>query len=124
MIFDEAMLQKEKRIGLSVELFKRAKGSLIEANGYEQLAKEIGVQPIALKETLEKFNASVKDGKALTAEPPKSNLAEKINLNGKLYAFYPLTPSITTVYGGLMINKDAQVTEADGTPIKGPLCGR
>lgn len=23
------------------------------------------------------------------------------------------------VYGGLMINKDAQVTEADGTPIKG-----
>lgn len=62
MIFDEAMLQKEKRIGLSVELFKRAKGSLIEANGYEQLAKEIGVQPIALKETLEKFNASVTAG--------------------------------------------------------------
>ena len=23
------------------------------------------------------------------------------------------------VYGGIMINKDAQVTEADGTPIKG-----
>ena len=119
LIFDEAMLKKEKRIGMSVELFKRAKGGLIEANGYEQLAKEIGVQPSALKETLEKFNASVKDGKALTAEPPKSNLAEKINLNGKLYVFYPLTPSITMVYGGLMINKDAQVTEADGTPIKG-----
>lgn len=79
----------------------------------------MGVQPTALKETLEKFNASVRDGKALTAEPPKSNLAEKINLNGKLYAFYPLTPSITMIYGGLMINKDAQVTEADGTPIKG-----
>lgn len=119
LIFDEAMLQKEKRIGMSVELFKRVKGGLIEANGYEQLAKEMGVQPTALKETLEKFNASVRDGKALTAEPPKSNLAEKINLNGKLYAFYPLTPSITMVYGGLMINKDAQVTEADGTPIKG-----
>lgn len=123
MIFDEAMLQKEKRIGMSVELFKRAKGGLIEAIGYEQLAKEIGVQPIALKETLEKSNASVKDGKALTAEPPKSNLAGKINPNGKLFAFYPLTPSITMVYGGLMINKDAQVTEAGGTPIKGPLCG-
>ena len=59
LIFDEAMLQKEKRIGMSVELFKRAKGGLIEANGYEQLAKEIGVQPAVLKETLEKFNASV-----------------------------------------------------------------
>ena len=64
---------------MSVELFKRAKGALIEANGYEQLAKEIGVQPAVLKETLEKFNASVKVGKALTAESPKSNLAEKIN---------------------------------------------
>lgn len=119
LIFDEAMLQKEKRIGMSVELFKRAKGGLIEANGYEQLAKEIGVQPAALKSTLEAYNASVKDGKALGAEPPKTNLAEKINLNGKLFAFYPLTPSITMVYGGLTVNKNAQVTEPDGTPIKG-----
>ena len=73
---------------MSVELFKSAKVGLIEANGYEQLAKEIGVQPSALKETLEKFNAFVKDGKALTAEPPKPNLAEKINLNGKLNVFF------------------------------------
>lgn len=119
LIFDEAMLQKEKRIGMSVELFKRAKGGLIEANGYEQLAKEIGVQPAALKSTLEAYNASVKGGKALGAEPPKTNLAEEINLNGKLFAFYPLTPSITMVYGGLTVNKNAQVTEPDGTPIKG-----
>lgn len=72
-------------------------------------------------EILEQFNASVTNGKSLTAEKPKSNLAEKINLNGKLYAFYPLTPSITMVHGGLMINKDGQVTEADGTTIKGPI---
>lgn len=42
-----------------------------------------------------------------------------LDLNGKLYAFYPLTPSITMDYGGITIDEAARVTEQDGTVIPG-----
>lgn len=40
-------------------------------------------------------------------------------MKGRLYAFYPLTPSITMVYGGLTIDTKARVTVQDGDVIRG-----
>lgn len=120
LVFDEALRKKEKRIGMSIALFEKAKGGLIEANGCEELARKLGVPAAALRSTLEAFNRAVKaDGSALEADPPRRSLASKLDLNGKLYAFFPLTPSITMDYGGLTINTKTQVTEQDGTPIRG-----
>ncbi|MCI6529636.1 MAG: FAD-binding protein, partial [Mesosutterella sp.] len=120
LVFDEALRKKEKRIGMSIALVEKAKGGLIEANGCEELARKLGVPAAALRSTLEAFNRAVKaDGSALEADPPRRSLASKLDLNGKLYAFFPLTPSITMDYGGLTINTKTQVTEQDGKPIRG-----
>lgn len=59
------------------------------------------------------------DGTAPEAVPPKAHLAAKLDMKGRLYAFYPLTPSITMVYGGLTIDTKARVTAQEGDVIRG-----
>lgn len=85
----------------------------------EELAEKLGVPAPTLRKTIEEFNASVKDGKALGAAPPKKALAAALNADGPLYAFSPLTPSITMVYGGVVIDKEARVLEPDERVIRG-----
>lgn len=73
-----------------------------------------------VKETVESFNAKVRaDGTAPEAVPPKAHLAAKLDMKGRLYAFYPLTPSITMVYGGLTIDTKARVTAQEGDVMRG-----
>lgn len=119
LVFDEAMKQSEKRIGMCIELFKKAGGGLIAAKNADDLAEKLGIPPQTLRQTIEEFNAAVKDGKAPTANPPKKSLASRINPDGPLYAFSPLTPSITMTYGGLMVDKEARVLEPDERVIPG-----
>ena len=103
---------------MSVELFKKAGGGYFEAKNVEDLAAQIGVSATALRKTIVDFNAAVlEDGSAPDAVPPKRALAEKIDPDRPMRAFFPLTPSITMVYGGLVIDKSARVLEADGTVI-------
>jgi succinate dehydrogenase/fumarate reductase flavoprotein subunit len=71
-----------------------------------------------LKSTVEEFNNSVKDGKALDLKPPKGANAFKI-VNPKFYAFYPLVPGITLTMGGIKINTNCQALEPDGRVITG-----
>ena len=69
---------------------------------------------------MESFNAKVRaDGTAPEAVPSKAHLAAKLDMKGRLYAFYPLTPSITMVYGGLTIGTKARVTAQDGDVMRG-----
>lgn len=120
LIWDKALQDKEPRINMSVELFKKAGGGYIEAANAKELAGKIGVPAAALLETINSFNEAVRDdGTAPDAVPPKQALARKINPDGPMRAFYPLTPSITMVYGGLMIDSDARVLEDDGRVIRG-----
>ena len=97
------------------------------ASGMKSWAIEMGAthythmfQPLT-DATAEKHEAfiSVKDGKALGAAPPKKALAAALNADGPLYAFSPLTPSITMVYGGVVIDKEARVLEPDERVIRG-----
>lgn len=119
LLFDEALRKSEPRIEMCIELFKKAGGGFIEAENLTALAEKLGVPASQLREMVSAFNAAVKDGKALDAVPPKKALAHTINPDGKVYAFWPLSLSITMVYGGLVIDKEARVLEADQTPIKG-----
>ena len=120
LIFDEKTRQAEKRIGMSMTLFEKAGGGLITADGIDDLAVKLGVPAGVLKETVQSFNAKVRaDGTAPEAVPPKSHLAAKLDMKGRLYAFYPLTPSITMVYGGLTIDTKARVTAQDGDVMRG-----
>lgn len=118
LIWSAAKQESEPRINMSVELFKKAGGGYFEAKNVEDLAAQIGVSAAALRKTIVDFNAAVrKDGSAPDAVPPKRALAEKIDPDRPMRAFFPLTPSITMVYGGLVIDKSARVLEADGTVI-------
>ena len=121
LIFDEKTRQAEKRIGMSMTLFEKAGGGLVAADGIDGLAVKLGVPAGVLKETVESFNAKVRaDGTAPEAVPPKAHLAAKLDMKGRLYAFYPLTPSITMVYGGgLTIDNKVRVTAKDGDVIRG-----
>ena len=61
LIFDEKTRQAEKRIGMSISLFEKAGGGLIEADGLDDLAGKLGIPAGILRETVEGFNAKVRD---------------------------------------------------------------
>jgi tricarballylate dehydrogenase len=64
------------------------------------------------------FNAAVLDGLHTEGiDPPKSNWAQK--LDTPPYVSWPVTGGITFTFGGLKINKDAQVISTGWKPIPG-----
>lgn len=122
LIFDEE-LKKKEGVRISWDTFTRLGIKILEADSLEGLAGKIGVPPEKLVQAVTDFNSAVKDGKALTANPPKTAVAFKLT-GPKFYAFYPLVPGITLTFGGIRINGKGQVLEADGTAIPGLFaCG-
>ncbi len=117
LIFDSE-IAKQQGAQLSIATFNHINVPIVEADTLEELATKIEVPPAQLTATVKAFNDTVKDGKALEADPPKATLAFKVE-TGKFYAFYPLVPGITLSFGGLMIDGRAQVLEADSAPIGG-----
>jgi flavocytochrome c len=117
LIFDEE-IRKLPDVATSISVFQRLRQPLIEAASLEELARKIDVPPVQLAETVASFNAAVKDGQALGANPPKAALARRIEAP-TFYAFYPLVPGITLSFGGIAINSSAQVLESDGRVIPG-----
>jgi flavocytochrome c len=117
LVFDEE-IKKKPGVGAAFKLFQGLGIEVIEADTIEDLASKIGTPPAALKVTLEEFNNSVKDGKALDIKPPKGANAFKI-ITPKFYAFYPLVPGITLTMGGIKINTNCQALEPDGRVIPG-----
>jgi len=116
LVFDEEV--KNTGPGTTgYKLFEGLKIPVIEADTVEELASKIEVPPAALKATIDEFNSAVKDGKALGANPPKEANAKV--MKPKFYAFYPMVPGITLTFGGIKVNSNAQVLEADGRIIPG-----
>ena len=87
----------------------------------------MGLDPDALEQTVEGFNAAVlpgefnpaiKDGKrAEGIRPPKSNWAQPLD-SPPFYGF-AVTCGITFTFGGLGIDEDARVLDQSGQPIQG-----
>jgi len=117
LVFDEE-IKKKQGVQISLGTFTRMGIKIQEANTLEELAGKIGVPADKFVQTVADFNASVQDGKALSAKPPKTALAFKVE-KPKFYAFYPLVPGITLTFGGIRINGKGQAQEADGTVIPG-----
>jgi tricarballylate dehydrogenase len=64
------------------------------------------------------FNPNVKDGRGTRGlEVDKSNWANTIDTPP--FEAYAVTCGITFSFGGLKINRDAQVINSDGEPIRG-----
>jgi flavocytochrome c len=117
LIFDEE-IKKQPGVAGAVRQFQGLGLEVVEADTLEALAAKINVPPAQLVKTVTEYNAAVQDGKALTANPPKTAVAHKV-ATPKFYAFSPLVPGITLTFGGIKINTKAQAQEADGTVIPG-----
>jgi tricarballylate dehydrogenase len=99
----------------------------IEAGTIEQLAVLLGLEPDALRATIDDYNAAVQpgefdpntlDGKATDGlSPDKSNWAYP--LTQPPFIAYPLTAAICFTYGGLKTDSEARVLAANGAPIPG-----
>lgn len=101
--------------------------SKVVANGLEELAQLLHVDPAGLKHTVAQYNAAVndeqfdptvKDGKAaLGIKPPKSNWAQRIDQPP--YQAYPVTCGITFTFGGLRVDEQARVLDTSNIVIPG-----
>ena len=107
--------------------YRVAEVTRAEAGSVRELAEQLGIRPDAFCETIARFNAatsdrpfdpSVLDGKGTEGiDPPKSNWA--LPIDRPPYEGYAVTCGITFTFGGLRIDGNARVLDADDQPIPG-----
>ncbi|MDR2382076.1 MAG: FAD-dependent oxidoreductase [Bifidobacteriaceae bacterium] len=98
---------------------QNANGSILVADTPEDLAAQTGLDPVALAETINRYNGYCASGH----DPEFSKPAEFLTpLNGPFYALECGDASFSTV-GGLKVNSSAQVLKADGEPVPGLYAG-
>jgi tricarballylate dehydrogenase len=108
----------------SLELFMPSLYPPVQGGTIEELGEKLGLDPTALRNTVETFNAAVRPGtfdhtvlddcRTQGLSPPKSHWARRIEA-GPYYA-YPVRPGITFTYLGTRVNKEARMILADGRP--------
>lgn len=101
--------------------------TMAQSDTIEELARALDIDPAGLAGTVRQFNASCQPGDfnpaildGLRTEgiaPPKSNWA--LPLDSAPYLGYAVTCGITFTFGGLRINRRAQVLDTQDTPIPG-----
>ncbi len=107
----------------SLEMFMPSLYPAIRGGSIEELASKLGLDPVALSETVSSFNKAVIPGRfdhtilddcrTQGLEPPKSHWARRIE-KAPFYA-YPVRPGITFTYLGLKVDATARMLMADGT---------
>ena len=98
-----------------------------QADTIPELAQKLGIDPDGLQRTVNEYNNAVQPGEFHPAildgkhtegiDPPKSNWA--LPIDTPPYHGFAVTCGITFTFGGLRINKDAQVLETEEDPIPG-----
>ncbi len=114
LLRDEYRIRQVTRV--RAESLEELAGKLegVDARGFLKTVKEFN----AAVKTDVPFNPNVKDGRGTVGlEVPKSNWANTID--APPFEAYGVTCGITFTFGGLRINTDAQVMDADGDPIPG-----
>jgi len=101
--------------------------TMVEANTIEELADGLDIDKAGLVETVRGYNAACRPGDYNPTvldgvhtegiSPPKSNWA--LPLDAPPYLGYAVTCGITFTFGGLRVNKRAQVLDTLDAPIQG-----
>jgi tricarballylate dehydrogenase len=100
--------------------------TMAQAGTLRELAARLEIDADGLERTVAEFNASingapfdpaVKDGRAATVDPPKSNWA--LALEEPPFYGYAVACGITFTFGGLHVDADARVLDPDGRPLDG-----
>jgi tricarballylate dehydrogenase len=99
----------------------------VEAGTIAELAKLLGLDPVALVHTVEEYNSAVgagefdpniRDGKRTHGlGPDKTNWAYR--LEKPPYFAYPLTAAICFTYGGIRTDTNGRVVTGNGVPLPG-----
>ena len=99
----------------------------IEAGSIAELARKLGIPPVALERAVAEYNQGCRPGPFVPLEvdglgtdgvaPPKSNWAHP--LDRAPFQAYPIMSSNVFTFGGLKVNGNAQVLCTDGEPIPG-----
>jgi tricarballylate dehydrogenase len=111
-----------------IETLYYATGVPVEAQTIPELAEQLGLDPEKLGRLVDEHNRSVdesvefnpwiKDGRSAPGlEPPKTNWAQK--LDSPPFVGYPVTAGLTFTYGGVKIDRRAQVIDTEDNPIHG-----
>ncbi len=107
--------------------YRISQATMAQADTIEALAQAMDISPAGLTATVREFNAACQPGdfdptvldgvhtEGLT--PPKSNWAQP--LDTPPFLGYAVTCGITFTFGGVRINKRAQVLDSNETPIPG-----
>jgi tricarballylate dehydrogenase len=114
--------------GLECRRYPHHQATFTEAGTIAELAAKIGLVPDVLVHTVEEFNRAVcddrafdptrPDGKATSGLAiPKSNWACRIE--APPFRAYPVTGGITFTFGGVEVDRNAQVINTIDQPIKG-----
>lgn len=90
------------------------KGRAFKGETIDELAIKIKVDPIVLKDTIEKYNVAVENK---TDEFGRKLFANKLN-KAPFYAG-PRVPTVHHTMGGIEINEKTQVLDKEGNPIPG-----
>jgi succinate dehydrogenase/fumarate reductase flavoprotein subunit len=127
VVFDESMKGTLSAIGYgSVETIVEAGAVVAEADTISELADKVASLPYALQtplhkaafvKTIEEYNQAVEAGTTEQLEVPRTGQVAKIE-TPPFYAV-PETPWIYMCFGGVAINKDAQVMDIQNEPIPG-----
>jgi tricarballylate dehydrogenase len=110
----------------SIDLFMPSVFPPIEAGSIRDMAARLKLDPAALDDTVQAFNAATRPGSFDPAaldgcategiEPAKSHWARPLD-TPPFYA-YPLRPGITFTYLSLTVNRRTQVIMQGGTPAE------
>jgi tricarballylate dehydrogenase len=117
---------------LRTEEYDMPGAGVVVADTLEELAEGMGVDPAALRATVEELNASidrsipfdpaVKDGRAARVDLPKSNWA--MPLEQPPYYAFPVTCGVTFTFGGLHADEQGRVLLESGQHLPGLfVCG-
>ncbi len=93
------------------------KPPVYKADTIEELAVKVGMNPVKLRATVDRYNGFCEKGTDDDFNKPKQNLVG-IEAAGPYYAIYGQRFS-EGAFGGLRINTKAEVTRADGSVIPG-----
>jgi tricarballylate dehydrogenase len=123
-----AAYQIYDRTGIGCHRDPHHEATFFEATTIAELAPKIGLHPDVLTHTVDEFNRAVSDerpfdprrpdGRATVGLAiPKSNWATRIEQPP--FRAYPVTGGITFTFGGVEVNRNAQVISTIDQPIKG-----
>lgn len=121
VILDQGLVENEATAPLIAWTLGRWQAAGYEpykADTLEELAEMLGVPSDALVATISEFNAHVDEATHTTSGLAinKAMDAYKIE-NPPYYGLYDLRPTCYITFGGLKVNEDFRVLEADGDPI-------